>query len=331
MNSEFALGGFVDSLDSEFLSKLYKNSDHELLGPALRRANLYYRYRSAVICIHEIRRDWMVLGDIYFSEELETKSQSIDREAAFQTLYHFSREKSRNLMGYYLNRPILFKELECFKVGETYLRKLNSSFEKGESADDYRRARNLIERNPEVTIKEGFWGDFSSEEKQKIKGVYSHFLSSLIRPYIGFLLAKKGDEISNSEYFFIAERDGQLEAVVSGFIYENGQFYVDRMARKSETRMIIDMLIAYSFRSLEKKEVKSVNLGLCAFYGSPELIWKFIRSLVSFWYDAESLKVFKSKYSDERQDAYYFIERRKAHLNQFVKLAWNSIYFKLSN
>lgn len=321
------LGRFERKLEDQVIKDLNSVPNFELLGPSLRRANLFFLFKDSVICIYERGSNWLVLGEVYFTKVLGLKEQSIDREAAFQSLYHFSGELSKSLMGYYLERPILFKELKAHKLGDVYYQDLDDSYLVGESGEEHRRAKNLKSRAEDLEFEEVKSGELQS--KEEAKGLYRRFLEKILRPYIGFLLAKTEDQFSEAEYLYLAKSKNKVEALISGFSSMENHFYVDRLARVSENRMLLDMLLVHVFEDLKSKGYKQVSLGLCSFYGSNKSFWKLFRSLIKFWYDADALTLFKSKYCSSKKPAYYFVESRKSHLLQWFKLGWNTIYFKL--
>jgi hypothetical protein len=168
----------------------------------------------------------------------------------------------------------------------------------------------------------------NEEQKNKVSSLYRHFIQRQKLPYIGFLLAKPQDKIEENEYFIKASNATGDLALISGF-RNLDTFYVDRLAKTEESRMSLDVLMAFLYEDLKAKGVKQVSLGLSSFFGEPKKKWDKFRSLIRFWYDAENLRNFKRKYSALEVPAYYFVEKRKSHLWQFIKLSLISVYLKL--
>lgn len=325
-----SFGEFKKTINQSIRTELFAQNNGELLGPALRRANLFYQFRNLIICMYEFGGNWFVIGDAFYRATSDTKSDNIDREAAFQTLFHYSAQGSKNLLGYYLHRPLLFPELRCNKLGLVHEQGLLHSYDVGEGGDEFRRAKNLEIRSNEITFVESYYKDLDDGVKKIVRDTYRKFIQKKRRPYIGFILARPSDVIEPDEFFFISFREGEAIAIVSGF-FVGSSFCVDRLARITDTRMILDILLSRLTRLMEDRGLTTVNLGLSSFFGEPEDIWAKLRKLVRFWYDADSLRAFKKKYSDREIPAYYFVEKRKNHIWQFIKLAVVSTYWKMKH
>lgn len=321
-------GYFSKSLSSEERKKLFQIPNHELLGPALRRANLFFHYRSTILCIYEKWGSWFVLGDVLYSEDVNAKSRGVDREACFQLLYHHSAELSKNVLGYYINLPILFLEFKCHQLGYSHQQDLSQEYLVGAEAEEIRRAINFQARESVYDIESGHYADLNETQKSKVKDLYQKFIQRQKPPYIGYLLAKPKDEIKEEEFFIKASNTVGDLALISGF-RNLDVFYVDRLAKTEDSKMSLDVLMAFLYEELKAYGIKRVSLGLSSFFGEPKKKWEKFRKLIRFWYDAEALRSFKRKYSEQEIPSYYFVEKRKSHLWQFIKLSFISVYLKL--
>lgn len=321
------LGSFKDSLTEAEIIHLYSLGQHELLGPCLRRANLYFEFQDLLLGIYQKGRNWFVLGDVLKIKDLEGVQFGIQREGLFQALYHFSAQNSKSVLGYYLEYPISFREFQCVPVGLCYDAALAPEFKVGNDAEEIRRALNLAIRKEGLRFKKAYFHELSEHQKANLKSRYQQFLSRKIKPLIGFLLAKRADRILDREFFYYVVKEDEILAFVSGFELKKS-FYLDRLVRFSKERMLLDMLVGKCLEDQFKKGRSKVHFGLCAFYGEPRWFWHYFRKIVRFWYDSSRLRQFKRKYAKDEKRVYYFVEKRKNHFYEFLKLSFISLYLR---
>lgn len=324
----------VERPDSEWINELFENSNNELLGPALRRANAFLYNDLALICIHEMWGSYFVLGDVFFQPEIPAKLESIHREAIFQELLQLGISNSKRILGYYLERPILSNQFRSYPLGFVHRRKISKDMTKGAQGEDLRRLENLNERQDYLEFIDLTKSNARVEDfKLILQKSYRSFIKKQLKPYIGYLLAKPSDEISHREKIFImkeAESD-RISALVTGFQVGNC-FYVDRLVKLNSSRMSLDLLLGRVVQYCREQEIKKLSLGLSPFYSMENhFFWKSFRKLISFWYKAENLKKFKNKYAKNKRQAYFFVEKRKSLVWNFLILSFASVYWKIDS
>ncbi|MEC9283339.1 MAG: hypothetical protein VX642_11540 [Bdellovibrionota bacterium] len=320
--------------DTEFIESLFLNSNNELLGASLRRANAFFYNKYGLICIYELWGCYFILGDVFFKNDIPRKEESVHREAIFQELLQLGIRNSKRILGYYLERPITSKQFKCYPLGFVHRRKISKDMTKGAQGEELRRLENLNERQDYLNfIDLSEYSDRSEDDKILVQKIYRSFIGKQLKPYIGYLLAKPSDPISNNEKVFLMKENKSevFSALVTAF-QAGSTLYVDRLVKLSPSRMSLDLLLGRVVQHCRQNDIKRLSLGLSPFYSMENhLFWKSFRRLISFWYKAENLKKFKNKFAKNKTQAYFFVEKRKSLFWNFLLLSFASVYWKIDS
>lgn len=339
MNSKdpnsFRTSSFSKSLpDESFIYSLSLNSKNELLGASLRRANAYFYNDLGMVCIYELWGSYFVLGDVFFIADIPKKLESIHREAIFQELLQLGISNSKRILGYYIERPILSNQFKSYPLGFVHRRKISKDMTKGAQGEELRRLANLDERQDYLEyISFSNYEDCPEDYKLLIAKIYRSFIGKQLKPYIGYLLAKPCDPISKSEKIFLMKEtdSGKISALVTAFQFGDS-LYVDRLVKLTSSRMSLDLLLGRLVQHCREQGISKLSFGLSPFYSMENhFFWKAFRKTISFWYKAENLKKFKNKYARNKSQAYFFVEKRKSLIWNFLLLSFASVYWKIDS
>lgn len=299
------------------------NSHHSIAS--YRAGEQYFRHKYGLCSYKEYKNYIFLCGEPIVYDCLDRFSVIAKRLVVLQDFYRFCQNKRKKLLGYYLDYPFSYNELNSYQIGLQAFQTLENSSFTSKQLSYYKRIRNYGEKHSyqfyEIDDKQAAY-DLVNDLRKK-------WIYHKAKPEIKNLLAAPGSiKTMGFERWFGVNQKDQLIGFVNLLPYQDPEtsYYIDNLfyLNDGKHKMVLDFLLFHLNFQLKEEGVKNLHYGLCPFViplpnGVLENLFSRFAHF-NFIYSFKGLFKFKRKFCDSYKKAYILWNKEINLVYQFYLL-----------